>query len=48
MKDHNSSANVVSAGQGAHAHNLRAEKREEAHRGASGEPGADELATAQW
>ena len=46
MKDHNLSANVVSAGQGPHAENLRAQRPKEAHRGVSGEPGADELATA--
>ena len=46
MKDHNLSANVVSAEQGLHAENLRAQRPKEAHRGVSGEPGADELATA--
>ncbi len=46
MKDHNLSPNVVSAGQGPHAEGPSAQKREEAHRGVSGEPGADELATA--
>ena len=46
MKDHNLSANVVSAEQGPHAENLRAQRPKEAHRGVSSEPGADELATA--
>ncbi len=46
MKDHNLSANVVSAEQDLHAENLRAQRSKEAHRGVSGEPGADELATA--
>ena len=46
MKDHSLSANVVSAWQGPHAERLSAEKPEEAHRNISGEPGADELATA--
>jgi len=46
MKDHNLSANVVSAGQGPHAEGPSAQKREETHRGVSGEPGADEPATA--
>lgn len=46
MKDHNLSADVVSAGRGLHAEDSSAEKREEAHRGVSGGPGADELATA--
>ena len=46
MKDHNFSANVVSADQDLHAENLRAQRPKEAHRGVSGEQGADELATA--
>ncbi len=46
MKDHNLSANVVSAGQGPQAESLSAQRPKETHRGVSGEPGADELATA--
>ena len=46
MKDHGLSANVVSAGQGPQAENLSAQRPKEAHRGVSGEQGADELATA--
>ena len=46
MKDHNLFPNVVSAGQGPHAEGPSAQKRQEAHRGVSSEPGADELATA--
>jgi PAS domain S-box len=46
MKDYGLSANVVSAGQGPQAESLSAERPKEAHRGVSGEQGADELATA--
>jgi len=46
MKDHNFSANIVSAGQGLHAEDSSAETLEEARRGVSSESGADELATA--
>lgn len=46
MKDHNLSANVVSAGKGQHTQGLSTEVREEEHKGVSGESGADELATA--
>src|SRR6476469_4761944 len=46
MKHQGLSANVVSAGQGSQGASLTAQRREEAHRGVSGEPGGDELATA--
>jgi PAS domain-containing protein len=46
MKDHNSAANVVSAGQGVNAERPSDKMREEPRRGAGGEPRADELATA--
>jgi hypothetical protein len=46
MKEHNLSAKVVSAGQDLHAEDLSVQKREEAHRGVSGGPIADELASA--
>src|SRR5678816_4482740 len=46
MKDYGLSGNVVSAGQGPQAETLSAQRPNEAHRDASGEQGADELATA--
>src|SRR6478672_10716376 len=46
MKNHNLSANVVSAGQGVHTDGPNTQKHEEAHKGVGGEPRADELATA--
>jgi PAS domain-containing protein len=46
MKDHNLSAKVLSAGQGLQPEDSSAQKREEAHKAVSGEPRADELATA--
>src|SRR5580765_5640441 len=46
MKDYGLSTNVVSAGQGLQAESLSAQRPNEAHRGVSGEQGADELSTA--
>src|SRR6266436_5255793 len=46
MKDYGLSGNVVSAGQGPQAESLSAQRPKDAHRGVSGEQGADELATA--
>ena len=46
MKDYSLSANVVSPGSGPHTEGPSTQKPEEAHRGASGEHGAEELATA--
>ena len=45
MKDYDLSANVASAGQSPEGKSLSAQKPKGTHRGASGEPGADELAT---
>src|SRR5262245_47135001 len=46
MKDYHFSPGVVSAGQGLHAEDSNAKKREEANRSVSGGAGTDELATA--
>src|SRR6478735_6017126 len=46
MKDYGLSADVVSAGQDPQAESVSAQRPDEAHRGVSGEQGADELATA--
>jgi PAS domain S-box-containing protein len=46
MKDHGFSANVVSAGQPAHAEGASVQGAAEAHRSAGGEHNADQLATA--
>src|SRR6476659_7725882 len=46
MKDYGLSTNVVSAGESLQAESLSAQRPKEAHRGVTGEQGADELATA--
>src|SRR6476469_9065895 len=46
MKDYGLSINVVSAGQGLQAESVSTQRPKGAQRGVSGEPGADELATA--